>query len=125
MEEYSEEIIISLAAFLCPRDILSMALTCKRFGARGSSPSSRAVRQLATEGARAAKRQKIEERKWSSMEEAARQVIETSASDAERCALPRRGDESWMSIYHELLLLRAPRQFDQILGASSLLQTGD
>jgi len=51
------------------------------------------------------------------MEVAARTVLFALATDDERNALPRRGDESWIGIYHEFLsVFRTPLQFDKVVG---------
>ena len=112
MMDYTDGVVISVASFLAPRDMVSLALTCKRFGARYGVTSSREARRLARE----AKRENTKSNKWSLMEETARQLLDSEASGPERVALPRRGAESWMGVYHELQLLRAPRKFDQLLG---------
>jgi len=115
MESFSDEIAISFASFLPPRDLVSLSLSCKRFGARCDTVTSRTAWKLARE----AKRQKtgtIRHSCWSLMEKAAQQAIDAVGSDDEKNALPRRGEESWIGIYQDLQLLRAPLIFDQIIG---------
>ena len=51
------------------------------------------------------------------MEVAARTVLHAKWTDEEKNALPRRGDESWIGIYKEFLLVfRMPLQFDKLAG---------
>jgi len=110
MENFTDDTVVAVASFLSPGDMLSLSLTCKRFGAKNGTKRS-SVRE---EGTREV-RQKTEA--LSLMEVAARTVFHASATKDEKKALPRREDESWFTIYQEYLkLFRLPLQFDKMAG---------
>jgi len=71
----------------------SLALTCKRFGAKNSGTSRREARQQSSGTTNTCKEI------MSLMEVAARTVLFAKATEDERNALPRRGDESWIGVY--------------------------
>jgi len=102
---------VAIASFLQPHDMLSLALTCKRFGNKHGTDTKK--RSAADRGEDT--RQRTES--ISLMEVAARTVLQTKWTDDEKNALPRRGDESWIGIYNEFLkLFRLPLQFDKLAG---------
>ena len=121
METFTDDTVVALASFLSPHDMLNLALSCKRFGAKHGTTTSRS-RRLAEREARKSGgsgrevRQKTES--ISLMEVAARTVLHSKWTDDEKSALPRQeGDESWISLYHEFLkLFRLPLQFDKMAG---------
>jgi len=82
-------IVIRFASYLCPRDLISLALTCHRFG--GSADG------------------------LSLMEDTARQII-CNAIQEERDALPKLTNQTYIEVYNELLKHREPRVFDQLIG---------
>jgi len=120
METFTDDTIVALASFLSPHDMLSLALTCKRFGDKHGTKTSRSRRLAAREanksrGSGREVRQRTEP--ISLMEVAARTVLQTKWTDEEKNALPRREDESWIGIYQEFLkLFRLPLQFDKLAG---------
>ena len=57
-------------------------------------------------------------------EEAARRIYE-DASDEEKEMLPRHDGESWIELYHHLLMLRARLTFDQLVGRYVEYRGGD
>ncbi|EJK71691.1 hypothetical protein THAOC_06845 [Thalassiosira oceanica] len=57
-------------------------------------------------------------------EEAARRVYE-GAPDEEKAMLPRHNSESWIDLYHHLLMLRARLTFDQLIGIYVEYRGGD
>jgi len=103
---------VAIASFLSPHDMVSLALTCKRFGDKNGRDKKRsAAREVCTREVR----QKTEP--ISLMEVAARTVLFTKATEDERNALPKHLDESWIGIYNEFLkLFRYPLQFDKLAG---------
>ena len=112
METFTDDTIVALASFLQPHDILSLALTCKRFGSKDGSTDKKqsADREESTREVR----QMIE---ISLMEVAARTVLHAKWTEDEKNALPRRGDVSWIGIYQEFLqVFRLPLQFDKLVG---------
>jgi len=112
MENFTDDTIVAVASFLSPRDMSSLALTCKQFGAKNGTKRS-SVREEGTRNVR----QKTES--ISLMEVAARRVLHTKCTDEEKNALPRQGDESWIGIYQEFLkLFSLPLQFDKLAGDS-------
>lgn len=110
---FDDNTVLSIASFNEPNDLLSLALTCKRLGSKFGSATSREWRKMI----RDAKRQKAGDlRDWSLMEEAARCIMERSLTDEERASLPLLDGENWIGRYNELMLLRRPLSFDQLVG---------
>ena len=112
METFTDDTVVALASFLAPHDMLSLALSCKRFGDKhGMDKKQSAAREESTREVR----QRTDT--VSLMEVAARTVLHNKWSDEEKNALPRRGDESWIGLYQKLLkLFRLPLQFDKLVG---------
>jgi len=107
METFTDDTVVALASFLSPRDMLSLAFTCKRFGDKNGTDREENTREV---------RQRTESI-ISLMEVTARTVLHNKWTDEEKNALPRRGDESWIGIYQEFLLMfRLPLQFDKLVG---------
>jgi len=107
METFTDDTVVALASFLSPRDILSLTLSCKRFGSKNGTFTKRSAEREV--------RQKTEA--ISLMEAAARTLLHTKWTDEEKNALPRRGDESWIGLYQEFLsVFRLPLQFDKLVG---------
>ena len=114
METFTDDTVVALASFLSPHDMLSLALSCKRFGDKHGTDTKRSVAR--EENIREV-RQRTES--ISLMEVAARTVLFALATENERNALPRRGEESWIGIYHEFIVVfRLPLQFDKLAGDS-------
>ena len=111
METFTDDTVVTLASFLSPHDMLSLALTCRRFGDKhGTNMKRSAVREEGREV-----RQKIDA--VSLMEVVARTVLYNKWTEEEKNALPRCEDESWIGLYHEFLkLFRLPLQFDKLVG---------
>jgi len=121
METFTDYTVVALASFLSPHDMLNLALTCKRFGSKHGTTTSRSRRLAAREanknrGSGREVRQRTES--ISLMEVAARTVLQTKWTGEEKNALPRRGDdESWIGLYQEFLkLFCLPLQFDKLVG---------
>ena len=113
METFTDDTIVALASYLSPHDMVCLALSCKRFGAKYGTTDKK---QTATrdEDTREV-RQKTES--ISLMEVAARTVLQTKWTDEEKNALLRRDDESWIGLYQEFLrVFRLPLQFDKLVG---------
>ena len=107
METFTDDTVVALASFLSPHDMLSLALSCKRF-VRSKNGTDKKQSADLKENAREV-RQRIET--ISLMEVAARTVLHANWTDEENNALPRRGDESWIGIYQEFLsVFRLPLQ---------------
>jgi len=91
----NNDVLLNIAPFLNCSDLVNLALTCRRFG-------------LVLED---------HDCNWSLVEEVSRQMLSKMQTDNERDALPRYTDgESWLSILHELELLRSPLVYDQLVG---------
>ena len=122
METFTDDTVVALASFLSPRDMVSLALTCKRFGDKNGTATSRSRRLAAREanksrGSGREVRQRTES--ISLMEVAARTVLYAKWSEDEMNALPRRQDESWIGLYQEYLsVFRLPLKFDKLAGES-------
>jgi len=112
METFTDDTVVALASFLPPHDMLSLALTCKRFGDKNGTDKKRSA---AREESSREVRQRIDT--VSLMEVAARTVLQTKWTDDEKKALPRREDESWIGLYQEFLsVFRLPLQFEKLAG---------
>ena len=113
METFTDDTVVALASFLAPRDMLSLALTCKRFGDKNGTDNK--TRSAAREEDMREVRQRIDT--VSLMEVAASTVLHAKWTDEEKNALPRRDDDSWIGIYQEFIkLFRLPLQFDKLVG---------
>ena len=88
------DVVSHLGSFLAARDLCQVRATCKVLG---SADDGAAFDGL------------------SLAEEAARRLYE-GVSDEEKAVLPRYADESWIELYHHLLMLRARLTFDQLVG---------
>ena len=119
METFTDDTVLALASFLSPHDMLSLALTCKRFGDKHGSTTSRSRRLAAREANKSRGIREVRQKSdpISLMEVAARTVLQTKWTDEENSALPRRADESWIGLYQEFLkLFCLPLQFDKLVG---------
>lgn len=87
----NNDVMLCIAPFLDSRELFSLALTCKRMGAKSDDDD------------------------WSLVEEVARQLIGKLPQE-ERNALCRYEGGSWLSVLHEAELLRYPLTFDQLVG---------
>jgi len=115
MERFTDDTVVALASFLSPHDMLSLALTCKKFGDKNGADNKK--RSAAREEDTREVRQRTDS--ISLMEVAAHTVIFALATEDERNALPRRGEESWIGIYQEFIVVfHTPLQFDKLAGDS-------
>ena len=89
------DVVSQLAVFLDANDLCQVRATCR---ALGSTNDGAAFNGL------------------SMAEEAARRVCD-GASDEEKAAVPRYNGESWIELYHHLLMLRARLTFNQLVGS--------
>ena len=113
METFTDDTVVALASFLSPHDMLSMALSCRRFGAKNVTDNKK--RSAAREEDMREVRQRTDS--ISLMEVAARTILYNKWTEDEKKALPRRGDESWIGLYQEFLkLFHYPLQFDKLAG---------
>ncbi|EJK64562.1 hypothetical protein THAOC_14695 [Thalassiosira oceanica] len=88
------DVVGHLAAFLDAADLCQVKATCKALGSTNDGAEFNGL---------------------SMVDEAARRFCE-SASDEEKAMLPRYEGESWIELYHHLLMLRSPLTFDQLVG---------
>jgi len=119
METFTDDTVVALASFLAPHDMLSLALTCRRFGDKNGTTTSRSRRMAAREANKSRGGREVRQKteSISLMEVSARTVLHAKWTDEERNALPRRGDESWIGLYQEFLqLFRLPLHFDKLVG---------
>ena len=115
METFTDDTVVALASFLSPHDMLSLALTCERFGDKHGTT---ATKQPADRGG-SSREVRQRTNSISLMEVAAHTVLKNKWVDEEKNALPKRGDESWIGLYQEFLkLFRLPLQFDKLVGRS-------
>jgi len=98
----NNDIILRITPYLNSRELLNLALTCKRFGSINDDTKHNSSDTNDSHYT------------WPLMEEAACQII-NNAKVEERNALPKYDGETWLALYKELELLRAPLTFDQFL----------
>ena len=84
----SNDIVLNISSYLGTKDLVSLALTCRRFGIIKDDHENSLVNKTA---------QDIINSKWT--------------SDDERHQLPKYDEESWIELYHELEVLRSPLIF--------------
>lgn len=89
MDSLDNDIVVRFASYLCPRDLVNLSLTCRRYG------SSNDVLSL--------------------MEDTARHII-CNAQQDEKEALPKLANQTYIELYSELEKYRRPRIFDQLIG---------
>jgi len=99
LENAKDDAILHIASYLDPSELVRLSLTCRRFGSKDNE-----------NGGSGSDNDNI-----SLMEEAAHQII-NEARVEEKNALPKYEGESWITLYNELLLLRCPLTFDQLVG---------
>ena len=122
METFTDDTVVALASFLSPCDMLNLALTCKKFGDKNGTDNKK--RSAAREESTREVRQRTES--ISLMEVSARTVLHAKWTSEERNALPRRGDESWIGLYQEyLMIFRLPLQFDKLIGECNYVDSTD
>ena len=90
MDSLDNDIVIRFVSFLCSKDLVSLALSCRRFGSRNVDGLSL-------------------------MEDTSLQIINNSQKE-ERDALPKQVGQTYIELHSELEQLRAPRIFDQLIG---------
>ncbi|EJK72847.1 hypothetical protein THAOC_05580, partial [Thalassiosira oceanica] len=88
---FNPDVAFRLAALLDARDLCQFSLTCKTLGGKQAAPNGLSL-----------------------IEEAARQQL-GCASEWERSCLPKYVYESWIELYHHLLMLRSKLTFDKML----------
>ena len=124
MDAFDDDLVLRVAPFLRSRDLLSLSLSCRRFGHRHGAASAR-ERRLA---ARNAKKRRAEAGAaprtshvtgWSLMEEAARTVLAGRRTREERERLPKRAGQTWIGLHFEWENYRTPPSFDQLFGVNA------
>ena len=90
IESFSNDIVIRFASYLCSRDLVSLSLTCRKFGSSNVDGSSL-------------------------MADTAHQIISDAQQD-EKNALPKLVGQTYIELYSELEKYREPRVFDQLIG---------
>lgn len=91
IDSLDNDTVIRFASYLCPRDMVSLSLSCRRFG--GSK----------------------DDNSLSLMEDTARKII-CNAEREERDALPKQVGQTYIEVYNELLKHKEPQVFDQLIG---------
>eukprot|EP01046_Picozoa_sp_COSAG06_P003943 COSAG06_NODE_158_length_21760_cov_36.036979_11_plen_327_part_00 len=120
----TEAALVIACALTDPRDLLALALACRRFFTRSiaAPPLPRsAAGAAASGGTAAAAAQQVE--MWSIIEEAARQWI-ARCTDQERGWVPRRGRESWLGLMREVQALHRGAVFGRSHGLITLSEGG-
>ena len=99
IESFSNDIAIRFASYLCPRDLVNLALTCRRFSSKDDNGLS-------------------------FVDYTVQQIISDADKD-ERDALPKLANQSYIELYVELEKYRGPRLFDQLIGDRSVSYVND
>ncbi|EJK64983.1 hypothetical protein THAOC_14223 [Thalassiosira oceanica] len=94
------DVVSQLATFLEAADLCHLKATCKSLGAANTFNGLSVVDEAAVR-------------------------IYRGASDEEKAVLPRYEGESWIVLYHHLLMLRARLTFDQLVGRYVEYRGGD
>ena len=108
---YQEEVLFNsdtlpkIISYLPSIDVLSLALTCKRFSISNDDVN--------------------DNNKPSLIEESARIVIKDLATEEELATLPYYNGESSLADYHYIQFIRAPLAFDQLVGRLEYVNSGD
>ena len=110
---FNSDILVDIGPFLVAEDFTNLASTSRHFGGRTLTDSQDNDNAIATE------------QNLSLMEKIARQVIKKEQTGQERAALPRYPGESWIALYHQLVLLRKPIIFDHLVGEFAQYFDGD
>ena len=97
---FNSDSLFKIASYLPADGLLSLALTCRRFGVRPTRSSS-------GEG---------DSDSLSLVEETARRIVHDVATEEQMNALPNYDGDNWLSKYDYLQLLNEPLQFDQLVG---------
>ena len=98
---FNSDTLSKIITYLPSIDVLSLALTSKRFGISNSDNDE------------------------SLIEECVRIAVQDIATDEQLAALPHYDGESSLADYHYLQLLRAPLTFDQLVGGVEYVNSGD
>eukprot|EP01046_Picozoa_sp_COSAG06_P003938 COSAG06_NODE_158_length_21760_cov_36.036979_6_plen_319_part_00 len=103
----TEAALVIACALTDPRDLLALALACRRFFTRSiaAPPLPRSAAGAAASGGTTAAAAQQQVEMWSIIQEAARQWI-VRCTDQERGWVPRRGRESWLGLMREVESLR-------------------
>mmetsp|Transcript_43775 Transcript_43775/g.74740 ORF Transcript_43775/g.74740 Transcript_43775/m.74740 type:complete len:269 (-) Transcript_43775:32-838(-) len=112
-DSFNNATMLGIASFLEPWHLVNLALTCKDFGSKQGKKACQQIKSNCGDGASSAN-DTDNVGGWSMMEETARQIVETMSTEEERACIPRRGSESWMSVYNELEMLRYELIFDEL-----------
>lgn len=101
IDSFNNDIVIRFASYLCSRDLVSLALSCRKFGSR-----------------------QLHDRELSLVETTAQKIM-CNAEQEERGALPRRTNQTYIELYSELEQYREPRVFDHLIGEGITYATHD
>ncbi|EJK74975.1 hypothetical protein THAOC_03321 [Thalassiosira oceanica] len=93
MDRLDDDMLKRCASYLAPEEMVSLGRVARRFGLPGSSlPDSSLVETVAGD------------------------VFAQAATEEERLALPRYDHESSICLYKQLVLMRTPLEFNQLIG---------
>ncbi|KAL9183939.1 hypothetical protein ACHAXT_002025 [Thalassiosira profunda] len=116
MEACTEDTLFAIAGYLPPSDLVSLALTCTRFGGKGAT----------------SKKSKLPPGTWpwSMMEEASRRRVSAAKNEVRNPyrnsdLLSVRGEESWIAVHQRLHLLLSSLVFSRIIGSDLVYCNGD
>lgn len=119
MDACADDHIFTVASYLPPTDLASLAFACRRFG--GGNNAIPRQRGGAREGG---------VRPWSLMEESSRRRVSAAKNDRGNPwrnseLLTIQGEESWMAVDQRLHLLKSELVFSRIIGGAIGYVNGD
>ena len=98
MDRLDDDLLKRCASYLAPGEMVSLGRVARRFGLPGGDPGGSPPDDS------------------SLVEAAARDAFSQAATDDDRLALPRYDNESSVCLYNELVKLRTPLEFNQLIG---------
>jgi len=98
MDRMDDDMLKRCASYLAPEDMVSLGRVARRFGLPGDEDSGSSPPES------------------SLVEAVARDAFAQAATEDERIALPRYHNESSICQYNQLVQLRAPLEFSQLIG---------
>ena len=98
--EHQHGIMLSIASYTEVADLLSLALTCKRFGSKRGTATDREYRKALRDATRQ-NNTNSSIREWSLADEVARCIIKKEQTTNEKAAMPLREGETWLQRLRE------------------------
>ena len=113
MDTFTDDVIFTLSLYLVPKELVNLALVCKRFGY--NYDTSKKKKSIVSK--------QQQDYPWSLMEEASRRRISAAKNDIQNPyrhsdLITIRGEESWIAVHQRLHLLQHSLVFSKLIGTS-------